>query len=51
MLYSLRRFSEDEVAVQRMKMIKFYEAYGEKASGNPPPGWVKILVNAVCGRM
>ena len=32
MLYSLRRFSEDEVAQQRMKIMKFYERYGEKAS-------------------
>ncbi|MCX7943807.1 MAG: hypothetical protein N2746_04800 [Deltaproteobacteria bacterium] len=32
MLYSLRRFSESEVAQQRMKIIKFYEEYGEKAT-------------------
>ena len=32
MLYSLRKFSESEVAQQRMKIIKFYEAYGEKAT-------------------
>ena len=31
MLYSLRRFSENEIAPQRMKMIKFYDRYGEKA--------------------
>ena len=31
MLYSLRRFSENEIAPQRMKMIKFYDQYGEKA--------------------
>lgn len=32
MLYSLKRFSEDEVAQQRMKIIKFYEKHGEKAT-------------------
>ncbi len=32
MLYSLRRFSNSEVAHQRMKIIKFYERYGEKAT-------------------
>ncbi|MGQ9471547.1 MAG: hypothetical protein ACUVR0_07650 [Candidatus Aminicenantales bacterium] len=32
MLRSLRRFSRSEVAQQRMKIIKFYEAYGEKAT-------------------
>ncbi len=26
------RFSRDEVAEQRMKIIKFYEEYGEKAT-------------------
>lgn len=31
MLYSLRRFSESEIALQRMKIIKFYDQYGEKA--------------------
>lgn len=31
MLYSLRRFSENEIAPQRMKIIKFYSQYGEKA--------------------
>lgn len=31
MLYSLRRFSENEIAPQRMKIIKFYDQYGEKA--------------------
>ncbi|NWF76530.1 MAG: helix-turn-helix domain-containing protein [Nitrospirae bacterium] len=32
MLWSLRRFSGSEVAQQRMKIIKFYEEYGEKAT-------------------
>jgi len=32
MLYSLRNFSKSEVAEQRMKIIKFYEKYGEKAT-------------------
>lgn len=32
MLSSLKRFSEDGVAQERLKMIKFYEAYGEKAT-------------------
>jgi putative transposase len=32
MLCSLRRFSKSEVAQQRMKIIKFYEEYGEKAT-------------------
>ncbi len=32
MLCSLRRFSRDEVAQHRMKIIKFYEEYGEKAT-------------------
>lgn len=32
MLYSLRRFTMSEVAQQRMKIIKFYERYGEKAT-------------------
>jgi transposase InsO family protein len=32
MLYSLRRFDKDEVAQQRMKIIKFYQQYGEKAT-------------------
>lgn len=32
MLWSLRRFSKSEVAQQRMKIIKFYEEYGEKAT-------------------
>lgn len=31
MLYSLKRFSENEIAPQRMKIIKFYDQYGEKA--------------------
>jgi len=32
MLSSLRRFSQSEVAQQRMKMINFYQQYGEKAT-------------------
>ena len=32
MLYSLRRFEEDEVAQERLKIIEFYEEYGEKAT-------------------
>src|SRR3990172_2029668 len=32
MIASLRRFDKDEVARQRMKIIKFYEEYGEKAT-------------------
>jgi transposase len=32
MLYSLRKFAESEVAQQRMKILQFYEAYGEKAT-------------------
>ena len=32
MLLSLRRFSEDEVAQERLKMIKFYEKHGEQAT-------------------
>ncbi len=32
MLFSLRKFSDSEVAQQRMKIIKFYEQYGEKAT-------------------
>jgi len=32
MLYSLRKFNENEVAQQKMKIIKFYEEYGEKAT-------------------
>lgn len=32
MLCSLRRFKGSEVAQQRMKIIKFYEQYGEKAT-------------------
>jgi transposase InsO family protein len=32
MLYSLKRFSKSEVAVQRMKIIKFYDEFGEKAT-------------------
>src|SRR3989338_9842615 len=32
MLSSLRRFSRSEIAEQRMKIIKVYEQYGEKAT-------------------
>lgn len=32
MLVSLRKFDKSEVAQQRMKIIKFYEKYGEKAA-------------------
>lgn len=32
MLASLRRFDKDEVANQRMKIISFYQAYGERAT-------------------
>lgn len=32
MLYSLRKFDQSEVAKERMKIIKFYEQYGEKAT-------------------
>jgi len=32
MLYSLRKFSQEEVACQRMKIIKFYEKHGELAA-------------------
>lgn len=32
MLLSLRRFSKDEVAQERMKIIKFYERHGERAA-------------------
>lgn len=32
MLSSLRRFSESEIAQQRMKIIKLYDAYGEQAT-------------------
>ena len=32
MLLSLRKFSKDEIAQERMKIIKFYEKYGEKAT-------------------
>ncbi len=31
MISSLKRFSSDEVAAQRLKIIKFYTRYGEKA--------------------
>jgi len=32
MLSSLRRYSQSEVAQQRMKIIKFYQQYGEEAT-------------------
>jgi len=32
MIYSLRKFDKDEVAGQRMKIIKFYKEYGEGAT-------------------
>ncbi|BCB96663.1 hypothetical protein JZK55_15850 [Dissulfurispira thermophila] len=32
MVASLRRFLENEVAQQRLKIIKFYEKYGEEAT-------------------
>src|SRR3990167_9431544 len=32
MLYSLRKFDSSEVAKERMKIITFYEQYGEKAT-------------------
>lgn len=32
MLKSLRRYGRDEVAQQRMKIMKFYDRYGEKAT-------------------
>jgi len=32
MISSLRRFDRDEVAAERLKMIKFYQKYGEKAT-------------------
>ena len=32
MVASLRRFSENEVAQQRLKIIKFYEKHGEEAT-------------------
>ncbi|MEM2921468.1 MAG: hypothetical protein QXF26_04030 [Candidatus Bathyarchaeia archaeon] len=32
MLFSLSRFSGSEVAQQRMKIINFYQLYGEKAT-------------------
>ena len=32
MLWSLRSFGESEVARQRMKILKFYETYGEAAT-------------------
>lgn len=32
MLYSLKGFDKSEISRQRMKIIKFYEEYGEKAA-------------------
>lgn len=32
MIASLRRFDKDELVQKRMKIIKFYERYGEKAT-------------------
>ncbi len=32
MLYSLRKFNSSEIAKERMKIIKFYQQYGEKAT-------------------
>ena len=32
MLYSLRNFDANEIAQQRMKIIRFYEKYGEQAT-------------------
>lgn len=32
MLESLKRFSQDEVAQERLRIIKFYERFGEKAT-------------------
>ena len=32
MLHSLRRFSRDEVARERYRILRFYESYGEKAT-------------------
>lgn len=32
MLYSLRKFDHGEIAKERMKIIKFYEQYGERAT-------------------
>jgi len=32
MLYSLRKFSKSEVAQERLRIIRFYEEYGEKAT-------------------
>ena len=32
MLSSLRRFDESEIARQRLKIIKFYQRYGEEAT-------------------
>lgn len=32
MLHSLRRFSRDEVARERHRILRFYDTYGEKAT-------------------
>jgi hypothetical protein len=32
MLYSLRKFTGSELSEQRMKIIKFFEQYGEEAT-------------------
>ena len=32
MIYALRKFDKDEVAKERMKIIKFYKKYGEVAT-------------------
>jgi len=32
MLLSLRRFSKNEVAQERLKILEFYQEYGEKAT-------------------
>ncbi len=32
MLYSLRKYESSEVGKEKMKIIKFYEEYGEKAT-------------------
>ena len=32
MFYSLRRFERSKIAKERMKIIKFYDEYGEKAA-------------------
>jgi hypothetical protein len=32
MLHSLRRFSRNEVAQERYRILRFYDAFGEKAT-------------------